>query len=208
MTGRNRSPTLKHWPEAVPRSAECMVLGDASLLDHDLIGILCSRRAPGPVVIATHDWARAARDASIPVIGGFQSPMERDALRFLLRGEQPVIICPARGISSYRMPAEWRKPIDSGRLAVVSPFADRHRRMTAQLAAERNRFVAAVAAGLLIAHASPGGVLETLHSEIIHWGKPIFTFDHPANSSLISAGAEVWHEGHPWQKQKQPSKSS
>jgi predicted Rossmann fold nucleotide-binding protein DprA/Smf involved in DNA uptake len=182
-------PRLPYWPPAVPLPAELTVSGEPALLTRPLLAFLCSRRAPGGVVIAVHDWARAARDAGVPVVSGFQSPLERDALRFLLRGEQPVVICPARGIGGYRLPAEWREPLRQGRLAVVSPFADRQRRITAELAAERNRFVAAVAERVLIAHATPGGALAGLAAEVAGWSKPLFTFDDPANEPLRSAGA-------------------
>jgi predicted Rossmann fold nucleotide-binding protein DprA/Smf involved in DNA uptake len=148
------------------------VIGDPACLEGPLVGFLCSRRAPGKVVIAVHDWARAARDAGAGVISGFQSPLERDALRFLLRGDQPVVVCPARGIGRYRLPAEWRTPLAAGRLTVVSPFGDRDRRMTAWLASERNRFVAAVAERVLIAHASPAGAVAGLAAELELWSKP------------------------------------
>ncbi len=188
-------PRLDHWPRSHPQPAELTGIGDLALLEKPLVGFLCSRRAPGGVVIAVHDWARAARDAGVAVVSGFQSPLERDALRFLLRGEQPVVICPARGIATYRLPGEWHEPLRQGRLVVVSPFADRQRRMTAELAAERNRFVAALAERVLIAHATPGGALAGLAAEVVGWGKPLLTFENPANEPLRSAGAREWHGG-------------
>jgi len=31
------------------------------------------------------------RDVGIPVVGGFQTPMEKECLRLLLRGSQPLL---------------------------------------------------------------------------------------------------------------------
>jgi predicted AAA+ superfamily ATPase len=45
-------------------------------------------------------FALALREAGIPVIGGFHAPMEKECLDLLLRGTQPVVICPARS-STY-----------------------------------------------------------------------------------------------------------
>lgn len=135
--------------------------------------------------------ARVARDARVPVVSGFHSPLERDALRFQLRCEHPVVIFPARGIGSYRLPAEWREPLRQGRLAVVSPFADRQRRMTAESAAERNRFVAALAERVLIAHATPGGALAGPAAEVAGWGKLVYAFDDTSNAELVGRGAQL-----------------
>jgi len=43
------------------------------------------------------DWAAKVRDAGICVIGGFQSALEKDVLRVLLKeGTQPVVMVLAR----------------------------------------------------------------------------------------------------------------
>ena len=62
------------------------------------------------------------------------------------------------------------------------------RRMTADTALTRNRFVAALADSVLIAHAQPGSKTESLAQEVIGWGKPVHTLDHPANDSLLAIG--------------------
>ena len=37
------------------------------------------------------DWATRMRDQGVCVMGGFQSPLERDVLTVLLQWKQPVI---------------------------------------------------------------------------------------------------------------------
>lgn len=59
------------------------------------MGLICSVQCPGSIVIKTFDAVRELRDSGIVVAGGFHSPMEKECLDFLLRGEQPVIVCPA-----------------------------------------------------------------------------------------------------------------
>jgi hypothetical protein len=70
------------------------VIGDVKILSNPLLGLLCSIRCPGRVIVQTYDLARALRDAGVPVIGGFHSPMEKECLDFLLRGKQPVVVYP------------------------------------------------------------------------------------------------------------------
>lgn len=176
--------------DAAPESLACV--GDPALLHLSLLGFFCSRKSPGSVIVQAYDWAREARDAGLPVIGGFQSPMERECLEFLLRGTQPVVICPARGLGGMRLPAAWRAAVEQKRLLLLSPFADRERRATAPLATERNRFVAALANRILIAHAAPSSPLHELAGEAYGWGKQVFTFDDPANAELLNSGARRW----------------
>src|SRR5438876_1122861 len=109
------------------------------------LALLCSVRCPGALILRTYDLARALRDAGVTVASGFHSPMEQECLRLLLRGRQPVVVCPARSVERMRLPAEWKPAIEAGRLLVLSPFAPHQRRMTADLAAKRNAFVAALA---------------------------------------------------------------
>jgi len=46
---------------------------------------------------------------------------------------------------------EYKEPMVAGRLLLVSPFGEKMRRMTADTVLTRNRFVAALAATVLIA---------------------------------------------------------
>ena len=165
-----------------------MARGRVEVLRSPLLGFFCSVRCPGDALLATYDVARALRDAGIPVIGGFHSPMEKECLAFLLRGTQPVVACPARSLEEMRVPAAWRPALVEGHLLLLSPFAARHRRATSDLARERNVLVAALAAGVFLSHAEPGGKTEALARQVLAWGKPVWTLDCAANRHLIDLG--------------------
>ena len=165
--------------------------GNLSLLHERLTALFCSNRCPGDLILKTYDLARAMRDSGVPVIGGFQTPMERECLRLLLRGTQSVVVCPARGIDNMRIPREWRPALDNGRLLVLSPFPATVRRPTVQLAAQRNDLVADLAQRVFIAHAAPGSKTEAFASKLANAGKSLLTLDSPANSNLIAIGASL-----------------
>ncbi len=65
--------------------------GNLRLLEESLTALFCSNRCPGDLILKTCDLARAMRDAGVPMIGGFQTPMEKECLRLLLRGSQPTL---------------------------------------------------------------------------------------------------------------------
>ena len=150
-------------------------IGDPQILSHKLLALFCSVKCPGDAILKTYDLARVLRDAAIPVIGGFHSPMEQECLNILLRGKQPVVICPARGIQSMRIPVAWRQALQDGRLLIVSLFASKYRRPTAVLAERRNRWVGMLADLIFVAYAEPEGKTERLCAELIARGKSVYT---------------------------------
>ena len=170
--------------------------GKLSLLDESPTALFCSNLCPGDLILKTYDLARAMRDAGVPVIGGFQTSMERECLRLLLRGSQPVVVCPARGIDNMRTPRRWRPALDGGRLLVLSPFPVTARRPTVEIAAQRNNFVAELAQRVFIAHAAPGSKTEAFARRLAASGKPLLTLYSPANENLVETGAEVIEHSH------------
>lgn len=141
------------------------------------------------MILKTYDLARALRSVDVTLIGGFQSPMEEDFLDLVLRGPSSVVVCPARGLGTMRIPKAWKNPLAEGRLLLLSFFDDTIRRPTADLAAKRNAHVATLAHRLLIAHAEKSGKTEKLCKDALVQGKPVFALDSPDNAHLIQLGA-------------------
>ncbi|MBI2909641.1 MAG: DNA-binding protein [Chloroflexi bacterium] len=166
-------------------------LGEPGILRGRKLALFCSVRCPGEPIVQAYDFARALRDAGVTVVGGFQSPIEKDCLDLLLRGSQPVIICPARSLHGMRLPAAWKTALKQGRLLLLSPFAEHFRRPTVELSEKRNEFVATLADQVLFAYAAPGGKTEALARKVIGWGKPVLTLDSRENASLVALGARV-----------------
>jgi hypothetical protein len=52
------------------------LMGEAAILRHRLVGLVCSIQCPGSIVIETLDAIRTLRDAGVVVVGGFHSLME------------------------------------------------------------------------------------------------------------------------------------
>jgi len=155
---------------------ECIyAIGSLDILGQPMLALYCSSKCPGSVILQTYDAVCALRDAGVAVISGFHSAIEKECLRLLLRGAQPIVICPARSIERMRVPAEWRAPLAAGRLLILSPFDAKHRRITAETAQYRNRFVAALADRILIPYAAPGSKTDVFIREITEWGKPVTT---------------------------------
>jgi len=166
------------------------LLGNAKLLDVDALGLFCSMKCPGNVILKALDLAKALREAGIPVLGAFHTSMERECLNILLRGTEPVIICPARGLEGMRLPSGVADGVKAERVLLVSPFGPTHRRANAELASQRNRFTAVLAGKAFVPHAAKAGKTEALCRDIVGMGKRLFTIDCPENANLLALGAK------------------
>ena len=177
------------------------LLGDPALLDRKPIALFCSVHCPGDLILQSYDLARTLRAYPATLTGGFQSPIEKEFLELLLRqpASQPgraappspsVIICPARGLATMRIPRPWHHPLAAGRLLLLSTFPDSLRRPTAASASRRNTCVASLAHRILILHAKQGGKTEALCQQALAAAKPVYTLPSPHNAHLIALGAQ------------------
>jgi hypothetical protein len=126
------------------------------------------------------------REAGVTTAGGFHSPMERHCLDILLRSPHPVLLAPARGLESIRLPPPLRRALDEGRLLLLTPLTGR--RTDVEAARERNRFLAALCDAVFIPYAEAESATLALVRELLRWGKPVATLDHPRNQLLVAAG--------------------
>ena len=87
--------TSPHFPDSTAERdvlvpcPQIWALGNLDILTMPLLGFFCATRCPGNVILRTYDLALALREAGVPMIGGFHTPMEQECLEVLLRGQQP-----------------------------------------------------------------------------------------------------------------------
>ena len=163
--------------------------GPNTTLKGHLWALFCSSKCPGEIILKAHDLAQKFREIGIPTIGGYHSPVEQECLRVLLRGAQPILLCPARSIENIRLKPAWKDALTERCLLILSIFREHHRRSTATLANQRNVFVAALADKICIAHAAEESKTLEFAQQVLAWDKPVFTFETPANQSLFELGA-------------------
>lgn len=162
-------------------------IGNLEILNDNLLGIFCSIKCPGRIILKTYDLMRVLRDSGVSVAGGFHSPIEKDCLDILIKGAQPIVVCPARSIIRMRIPKTWKKAIDTGRMLILSPFGEKQKRPTISSAHIRNQLVIEICSKFVIPYADSGSKTERLYREIIDINKPVYTFE----SSIRSARSHL-----------------
>jgi len=140
-------------------------LGNIEILKREKVAFMSSRKVPPTAVMLSLDWAAKVRDAGICVIGGFQSALEKDVLRVLLKeGKQSVVMVLARKLWRV-VPMEYREYVGAGRLLIVSPVSQNVNRVSEESALARNRFILQNCTSAIFASIDPGGSLHGLLAE-------------------------------------------
>ena len=180
------SPVIKYLSGNAPK--DITAIGNLDILHNKTLAVFSSAKCPGAIILKTYDLMKKLREADITVISGFHSAMERECLNILLKGKQPMIICPARSIEGMRIRAEYKKPLKEERLLFLSPFPEEEKRISSERALRRNYFVAALATSIFIPYAAPKSSTEMFCQEILKWGKQVYTIDDEKNKNLVAAG--------------------
>ena len=136
-------------------------IGNKSLLDIKKTAFLCSRQIPASAVLKCNDWAIDQREQGNCIISGFHSQIEKDVLHYLLKGSQPIIVALARGLKE-RIEPEFQKPLEQGRLLIITPFTKDVLRVTNNTAVIRNQFMMELADDVVVGFTSKGGKLVEL----------------------------------------------
>jgi len=139
--------------------------GNIELLNLPKTAFLCSRNIPASAVLKCYDWAIEQRDKGTCVISGFHSKIEKDVFHYLLAGTQPIIMVLARGIK-VKIEPELKTAIDANKLLIVTPFENSVKRITAETAEKRNRFMIELADEVVIGFASKGGMLDSMIADV------------------------------------------
>jgi len=140
--------------------AAVKTIGNVKLLDMpEKVAFLSSRKIAPTAIMRCYEWASKVRDEARCIVGGFHSPLEKDVLKFLLRGTAPVVIVLARTLWK-RVPEELRVPVDEGRLLIVSPVSTA--RADVASAEARNRWILSNCTSFVLGSLDPVGRLSRL----------------------------------------------
>jgi hypothetical protein len=146
-------------PEVTWQGRAVRFLGNHGIWDAPKTAVFCSGRCPGLRILEAQELAHRWRAEGRVIISGFHTPVEKEILRILLAGTQPIILCPARGLPR-RLPPELSRALAAGRLLLATPCdasVSRADRRTCEL---RNRFVADSADSITVIHVHPGSLTE------------------------------------------------
>jgi predicted Rossmann fold nucleotide-binding protein DprA/Smf involved in DNA uptake len=153
-------------------------LGNKEILNGYKLAFFCSQKCPSDVIIKSYDLAIELREKGICVISGFHTQIERDVLHYLLKGKQPVIICPARNIGNYRIPSEHKDVFNQNRILYISNFDEKDKRINKELSYKRNKFVVDIADEIFISYAGKASITEKTMEYATSINKTVTNFEN------------------------------
>jgi predicted Rossmann fold nucleotide-binding protein DprA/Smf involved in DNA uptake len=118
--------------------------------------------------------------------------MEKECLDFMLRGTQPVSICPARYPKRAGLPRHWQAAIDNSQVLILSSFGPLCKRTSRQASFTRNQLVASLSKAILVPHASSGGMAERVVEQCLAERIDVLTFQDDANAQILQRGAVIY----------------
>jgi len=133
-------------------------IGNKEILKNHKLAFFCSQKCPPDIILLCYDKAKEWREKNVCVTSGFHSLIEKDVLNYLLKGEQPIIICPARSLDNFRIAPDIKKEIDKGRVLLISDL--KNKRISKKSSHLRNLFIADLADEIFVGYFEPGGTVE------------------------------------------------
>ena len=147
-------------------------IGEQTLVSRRLTAFFASRKCPGSAIRATMDWAVEQARKKTPLIGGFQSPLERSVLEIVLAAKSPVVIVLARALDNARLPLPWHTALNEG-CAVVVSMAPASQRLSEAIATKRNHWIASHTSRIVLGHVDSSGLLAGLVEQWRRDGKTL-----------------------------------
>lgn len=137
-------------------------LGNQELLKRQKVAFFASSKTSSSSIFPTLDWAaEIAKRDDITVCSGFQSPLEKEILQYLLKGKCGIIIGLNRGM--YNMiPQKFIDVYNSGRILFISLENDNIIMPSKANAEKRNNYLASIADEIIFASLTKDSGLYSL----------------------------------------------
>lgn len=162
--------------------------------DHPIIALFSPVKAPARAILQANELAQEWRIQPVTIIGGFQSPLEKEVWSVLIQDvvnlfaplpEQngPRLVKVLARSMVQRFSAQEHHGMVADMMAFVSPFPETVKRPTKATALVRNQVAAALADSVLIAHAEEGSSTAHLRGTTRQWDQSLqwyisSAFDH------------------------------
>ncbi|GFO66644.1 hypothetical protein GMLC_02230 [Geomonas limicola] len=141
------------------------MLGNPELLRLHKTAFFASRSSPSEAVTLARGWfEKRCRDNGC-IVSGFQVPLEKVLLDWLLVAGHPLVWVLARGLALPSFPGADRA-LAKGDLLVVTRYAESVSHPCRDKCRQRNRLIVELSDEIVVAYAAKGGEVAKLCAEI------------------------------------------
>ncbi len=164
--------------------------GEQRILNNRLLGIISSRNGDADLAAKSAGLLRQlASLKDVSFIGGWHSPLEKEALRILLGGSAQIVVCVAKSLNRFIPPAEINNQLRQGHALLLTHCSPKAKRVSREASLRCNQLVMGLAKTLLVLSAPEGGSSLKLARAALNYGKPVLTLEDRVNKELLGCGA-------------------
>ncbi|MCH7731770.1 MAG: hypothetical protein IIB44_04530 [Candidatus Marinimicrobia bacterium] len=156
-------------------------VGNEQLLEQKPLALYCSRQIPLSVYQPALELVQNLMAQQITLAGGWQSSLEKEALKLRKPGSSSnIIYFLAKGIQSFKVHQSLRSDLDKGKVLIVSLWMHKER-IDKQKVKDRDNLILDKLERFLFLHIGEGGNLEELFYRCLSLDKEIYILDHFSN---------------------------
>jgi predicted Rossmann fold nucleotide-binding protein DprA/Smf involved in DNA uptake len=172
------------------KPAKIWGLGDSTLLERRLLGIICARQIDSDLALKSSQLLQQlASFTEIAFVGGWHSPSEKEALHILLAEGASIVFCIPKALNRFVLTVELENRIRHGQALLLTHCSPKVKRISRYASIRRNQLVVGLAAALLVLSAPPGSGSLKLAMAALRRGKPVLTPEHALNNDLLDCDA-------------------
>jgi predicted Rossmann fold nucleotide-binding protein DprA/Smf involved in DNA uptake len=164
--------------------------GEQAILNGKLLGIISARETDPDLAAKSADLLQQLPSLKeVSFVGGWHSPLEKEALRFLLGNSAQIIFCVAKSLQRFTPPADIENQLRQGQALLLTHCSPKAKRISREASVRRNKLVMRLARALLVLSAPAGSSSLELAKSALRWGKPVLTLEAGAHAKLLKCGA-------------------
>lgn len=161
-------------------------VGNEDLLNRNPIAIYCSRNTNPSLHEPTLELLQQLMSQPVTLAGGWQSPLEKEALALRKAGsDSNLIYFLAKGIQNFKLPPFLRSDVDKGKVLFVSRWMN-EARIDREKVGKRDDLMLSKIDRFLFLNIEEGGNLEDIFFRCLSQEKEVFLFDHPVNQNWMN----------------------
>ena len=163
--------------------------GEPALLTRKLLGIISARQIDSDLALKSSQLLKQlASLQETSFIGGWHSPLEKEALRILLVSRAPIVFCVPKSLNRYIPSVEITDRLNQRQALLLTHCSAKAKRISRDASLRRNQLVVGLAEALLVLSAPEGSASMKLAKSASSQGKPVLTPEHPLNMELLATG--------------------
>ncbi len=161
-------------------------IGNPSLINKNPIALFCSREIDLAVYYDALDFINEIMGLPIAVAGGWQSTLEKQALKSrTTKMPSGIVYFLAKGINCFTVPKYLKYDFDKNNLLVLSNWKDA-KRIDKKKVEKRDLIIVQTVQRFLFININEGGNLNRLLNNCLQQNKQVYILDHFTNAKWFN----------------------